>query len=43
VVNSTTYTLQLAADKGALLPGNYLLFALDTKGTPSVAKVINIA
>jgi galactose oxidase len=42
VADSTTYTLPLAGDKGVLLPGNYLLFALDTKGTPSVAKVINI-
>jgi galactose oxidase len=40
--NGTTYTLQLPADKGILLPGNYMLFALDANGTPSVAKIMNI-
>jgi galactose oxidase len=41
-VNGTTYTLQLPSDKGILLPGNYMLFALDANGTPSVAKIMNI-
>jgi galactose oxidase len=41
-VNGTTYTLQLPSDKGTLLPGNYMLFALGANGTPSVAKVMNI-
>ncbi len=41
-VNGTTYTLQLPSDKGVVLPGNYMLFALDANGTPSVAKIINI-
>jgi galactose oxidase len=41
-VNGTTYTLQLPSDKGVLLPGNYMLFALDANGTPSVAKIMNI-
>src|SRR5262249_62076535 len=41
-VNGTTYTLQLPSDKGALLPGNYMLFALDANGTPSVAKIMSI-
>jgi galactose oxidase len=41
-VNGTTYTLQLPGDKGILLPGNYMLFALDANGTPSVAKMMNI-
>jgi galactose oxidase len=40
--NGTRYTLQLPADKGVLLPGNYLLFALDSSGTPSVATIMNI-
>jgi galactose oxidase len=40
--NGTTYTLQLPVDKGVVLPGNYMLFALDAKGTPSVAKVVNV-
>jgi galactose oxidase len=42
VANGTTYTLQLPDDKGVLLPGNYMLFALDADGTPSMAKTINI-
>ncbi len=37
-----TYTLRLPASTGVLLPGNYMLFALNTRGTPSVAKIINI-
>jgi galactose oxidase len=40
--NGTTYTLRLPSDKGILLPGNYMLFALDANGTPSVAKIMNI-
>jgi galactose oxidase len=41
-VNGTTYTLQLPSDKGIVLPGNYMLFALDANGTPSVATIMNI-
>ena len=41
-VNGTTYTLQLPSDKGILLPGNYMLFALNANGTPSVARIMNI-
>ena len=41
-VNGRTYTLQIPADKGVVLPGNYMLFALDSTGTPSIAKIINI-
>ncbi|HUA42341.1 MAG TPA: discoidin domain-containing protein [Streptosporangiaceae bacterium] len=37
-----TYTLRLPASTGILLPGNYMLFALNSAGTPSVAKIINI-
>ena len=40
--SGTTYTLQLPSDTGVLLPGNYMLFALDANGTPSVAAVMNI-
>jgi galactose oxidase len=40
--NGTTYTLQLPSDKGVVLPGNYMLFALDANGTPSVAQIMNI-
>jgi galactose oxidase len=41
-VTGTTYTLQLPGDKGVVLPGNYMLFALDASGTPSVAKIVTI-
>jgi galactose oxidase len=37
-----TYELRLPASAGVLLPGNYMLFALNSRGTPSVAKIINI-
>jgi galactose oxidase len=37
-----TYRLRLPASTGILLPGNYMLFALNAQGTPSVAKIINI-
>jgi galactose oxidase len=37
-----TYTLTIPADTGVALPGNYMLFALNTAGTPGVAKIINI-
>jgi galactose oxidase len=36
------YRLHLPGSKGVLLPGNYMLFALNSRGTPSVAKIINI-
>ncbi|MEH0844874.1 discoidin domain-containing protein [Micromonospora sp. CPCC 205711] len=41
-VSGTTYTLPIPADRGVALPGDYLLFALDTQGTPSVARFIRI-
>jgi galactose oxidase len=40
--NGTSYTLSIPADAGVALPGNYLLFALDAQGTPSIAKIIKI-
>jgi galactose oxidase len=36
------YLLPLPADKGIVLPGDYMLFALNASGRPSVAKVIQI-
>jgi galactose oxidase len=36
------YRLHIPADKGEVLPGNYMLFALSASGRPSVAKVIQI-
>jgi galactose oxidase len=41
-VQGTTYTLRLPSSTGVLLPGPYMLFALDARGTPSVAKIIFI-
>src|SRR5258708_17156187 len=41
-VSGTTYTLRLPVSKGVLLPGNYMLFAINANGTPSVATIINI-
>jgi galactose oxidase len=38
-----TYELRLPASTGVLLPGNYMLFALNARGTPSVSKIINIS
>jgi galactose oxidase len=40
--SGTTATLTLPADRGVLLPGPYLLFALDAAGTPSVARLMTI-
>lgn len=39
---SAGYLLPLPSDRGNLLPGNYMLFALNSSGRPSVAKVIQI-
>ncbi|MCU4121658.1 galactose oxidase-like domain-containing protein [Variovorax sp. N23] len=36
------YTLAIPSDRGTLLPGNYMLFALDAQGVPSVARTVNI-
>ncbi|ACA15911.1 Galactose oxidase [Methylobacterium sp. 4-46] len=38
--SGTTYQLALPADPGILLPGTWMLFALDGNGVPSVAKVV---
>ncbi|WP_222598154.1 galactose oxidase-like domain-containing protein [Lentzea tibetensis] len=40
--SGTTYTLTVPADRGVALPGTYLLFALDSAGTPGVASTIQI-
>jgi galactose oxidase len=37
-----TYKLAIPGDPGIALPGPYMLFALDSRGTPSVAKTISI-
>jgi galactose oxidase len=36
------YNVTLPADRGVLVPGAYMLFALNPKGVPSVAKIITI-
>lgn len=36
------YRLTIPADKGVALPGYWMLFAMDAKGVPSVAKTIRI-
>ncbi|MFV0279868.1 MAG: RICIN domain-containing protein [Rhodoblastus sp.] len=35
-------SLRIPSDAGVVLPGNYLLFALNLLGTPSVARPVNI-
>ena len=37
-----TYKLAIPSDPGIALPGPYMLFALDSRGTPSVSKTISI-
>ena len=36
------YTMRLPSDRGVLVPGSYMLFALNASGVPSVARIINI-
>ena len=36
------YQLTIPEDKGVALPGYWMLFAMDAKGVPSVAKTIRI-
>lgn len=40
--SGTSYTLTVPADPGLMVGGNWLLFALDAKGVPSVGKVVRI-
>jgi galactose oxidase len=42
-LNGVDYTMQIPADRGVVLPGYYLLFAMTADGTPSVATFIHIA
>jgi galactose oxidase len=41
-VSGNTATLAIPSDPGVVVPGPYMLFALDANGVPSVAKTINI-
>ncbi|MEU8761549.1 discoidin domain-containing protein [Streptomyces sp. NPDC048659] len=38
-----THTVSIPADKGVVLPGTYMLFALDAHGVPSTAKFITVS
>ncbi|WP_433372314.1 discoidin domain-containing protein [Actinoplanes sp. CA-142083] len=40
--NDGAYTLTIPADSGVAIPGYWMLFALDAKGVPSVAKIIHV-
>jgi galactose oxidase len=40
---STSYNVTIPADRWIVLPGYYMLFALDAAGVPSVAKTIKIS
>jgi galactose oxidase len=37
-----SFVLAIPSDPGVVLPGNYMLFALDSKGVPSVSTTVNI-
>jgi galactose oxidase len=41
-MSGTTYTLSIPADPGIVLPGYYMLFALNAQGVPSVATTVQI-
>ncbi|WP_456505128.1 discoidin domain-containing protein [Arthrobacter sp. UYCu723] len=41
-VSGNTASLTLPADRGVLVPGTYMLFAMDANGVPSVASTIMI-
>ncbi|MDQ0922355.1 galactose oxidase [Pseudarthrobacter sp. W1I19] len=41
-VSGNTASLALPADRGILVPGTYLLFAMDVNGVPSIATTIKI-
>ncbi|MEU5806562.1 discoidin domain-containing protein [Streptomyces sp. NPDC047718] len=38
-----TYTVSIPSDTGVVLPGTYMLFALDAQGVPSIAKFVTVA
>ncbi|WP_228561614.1 galactose oxidase-like domain-containing protein [Catenulispora rubra] len=40
--SGTGYFLAIPADPGVALPGNYMLFAMDQNGVPSVAAMVNV-
>jgi galactose oxidase len=42
-LSSTSFNVTIPANRGIVLPGYYLLFALDSAGVPSVAKTMRIS
>lgn len=40
--SGTSYTVTIPGDPGVALPGFWLLFAIDSNGTPSIAKTIQV-
>ncbi len=42
-VSGTTYNVSIPSNPGLALPGDWMLFAIDAKGTPSVAKIVRIS
>lgn len=42
-LSATSYDLAIPSNAGYLLPGKWMLFALDESGTPSVAKIVDVA
>ncbi|HEU5473253.1 MAG TPA: discoidin domain-containing protein [Actinophytocola sp.] len=42
-VAGTSYTIPLPADPGVLVPGHYMLFALDATGVPSVSTQVMVS
>jgi galactose oxidase len=41
--SGTSYTVTIPSDPGVALPGYWLLFAIDSAGTPSLGKTIKVA
>jgi galactose oxidase len=41
--SGTRYALSIPADRGVVLPGYYMLFALNSAGVPSVSRIIRIS
>ncbi|WP_404954519.1 discoidin domain-containing protein [Streptomyces sp. 147326] len=40
---TNSYTVSVPADTGVVLPGNYMLFALDAQGVPSTARFLAVS
>jgi len=43
VTGTNSYRLALPADHGVLVPGTWMLFALDASGTPTTAATLHIS